>query len=89
MNIDESIVLLIKEEAARLNLHVLSIKQRYEGIDEVVTMVCLDPETENETWIEAMNEFEEAVYSLESQVIVVKESRNQSSSSPLPNGEGC
>ena len=68
--IDPDIVEFIHEQAKKFDLEVHEITQRYEDIDDVVTVVCLSLDTPPENLLK----LEEAVSGLESQVIVVRKS---------------
>lgn len=69
-DINPYIIEVINDEVQKLNLEVININQRYEDIDDLVTVVCLSPDAAQESLLK----LEEAVSCLESQVIVVKKS---------------
>lgn len=70
MQIDEGICDYIARAAAETGVQTISVDQRYENIDDIVTVVLVGIQ-ENEG---ALDAFETILGKLESQVIVVKES---------------
>lgn len=65
MQIDDHVAERIREEAERLGLCLVSLRQRYEDIDDLVTTVHLEPAA-----AETVEKLEDAVAELEGQVII-------------------
>ena len=73
MQIDDDVAEFVHDAATKLGLQVVSLNQRYEAIDDLVTVVFLggDPPADK------LEKLEEAMTSLESQVIVVRQSTQE------------